>query len=327
MALNKELKEAYKEAGVTDEQIAKLEEVFTDEEILSKLTAQHMKAADYTTKTQALADARKALEAQQAQFSTDQDYIMQQTADYKTDMEKRLNSTLQELSQARLYGAALKTKVDTLAAQYGEDAAELLKDVQEMRADAKKPDAPAFDDTEFNKRYVPRDEFTTAANQVYSFAPMIRDFEREYQRTFGKEYEGSITELINESSRAVQDARNRGRKDIDLFGYMKEKLDFKGQQVRNQEAEKTKAAEERTQWETQKTEEIERNLRSKLLAENPNALRNDAVTFEREQWRDNLGANARQNKIPQQTPQDQFQHRQSLHQKFIENAEKAGAAA
>lgn len=322
MALIDKLKEAFAEAGVTPEHFAKLEEVFTDAELQEKLAGGYMKNKAFTEKTQALALERKKLEDERKEFTEGRDYLDGQVNVWKQDMEKRLNDALAQVAASSLRGAALETKLRTLAAQYGEDPAELLADVKETREEKKA--APAFDDAEFSKKYVPRDEFTTAANQVYAFAPMIRDFERDYQKTFGKEYEGSITELINESSRAVQEQRSRGRKDIDLFGYMREKLDFKGQVAKNQEAATAAAAEERKTWETKTRDEIERDVRSKVLAENPAAYRSPDFN-KPEAWRGNLGAAARQNKVPDQSPQAQFQHQQKLHSTFNELAAKAEA--
>lgn len=320
MALKKELKDAYKEAGVTDDQIAKLEEVFTDEEILSKLTAQHMKAADYTTKTQALADARKALEKEREEFTQGRDYLDGQMNTYKADMEKRLNDALAQVSESSLRGAALETKLRTIAAQYGEDPAELLSDVKATREEKK--DAPVYD--EYDKRYISRDDFTKQADSVVSFTTQIRDFEREYKKQFGTEYDGSITDLVGEASKEVAQRRARGQ-NIDLFGYMREKLDFSGQARRNQETEKTKAAEERTKWETQTREEIERDVRSKVLAENPAAYKGSWAP-KPEAWRNELGAAARQNKLPDQSPMAQHNHRAGLHAKFEELAAKAEAS-
>jgi hypothetical protein len=324
MALKKELREAYEEAGVTADQIVKLEEVFTDEEILSKLTAQHMKAADYTTKTQALAEAKRKFEQEQQQFTEGRDYLDGQMNQYKLDMEKRLNDALAQVTQSSLRGAALETKLRTLAAQYGEDPAELLSDVKEAREEKKKDAAPIFDDEEFKKRYVPRDEFTNAANQIYAYPTMIRDFERDYQKTFGKEYDGSLTDLINEASREVQQLHQRGQKNVDLFGHIRSKLDFAGQQTRNQEAAKATSAKEREDWEKNKTEEIERNLRTKLAAENPGAYRG---TWDNkpEAWRSNLNAQARQNKLPDQSAVAQHQRQAGLHAKFEELAAKVEA--
>lgn len=323
MALNDKLKTAYAELGVTPEHFAKLEEVFTDAELQEKLAGGYMRNQDYTQKTQALALERKKLEDERKEFTEGRDYLDGQVNVWKQDMEKRLNDALAQVASSSLRGAALETKLRTLAAQYGEDPAELLADVKETREEKKA--APAFDDAEFNKKYVPRDEFTTAANQVYAFAPMIRDFERDYQKTFGKEYEGSITDLINESSRAVQEQRSRGRKDIDLFGYMREKLDFKGQVAKNQETDKLKAETERKDWETKTREEIERDVRSKVLAENPAAYRSPDFN-KPEAWRNNLGAQARQNKVPDQSPQAQFNHRNEIHNKFNELAAKVEAS-
>lgn len=324
--MDKELQEIVDEMEFDAEEDKAAFEKLMAGKVGKKIQAGYAKNKDYTTKTQALADAKKQLEAQQEQFNTDQDYVLTQTSAYKTDMEKRLNDALAQVSASTLRGAALETKLRTLAAQYGEDPAELLADVKATREEEKKPAAPTFDDTEFNKRYVPRDEFQGAYGAALTMAPMIRDFERDYESTFGKPYEGSITELIRSTSQEVQQLQSRGQKNVNMFDHLRTKLDFSGQRQRNEEAAKVAAAEERTKWETQTREEIERDVRSKVLAENPNALR-AGTQWEREGWRDNLGAAARKNQIPQQTPQDQFQHRQELHRKFEENAAKVEAAA
>lgn len=325
MALNQLLKDAFAEAGVTDDHFAKLEEVFTDEELQQKLAGGYMKNKAFTEKTQALAVERKKLEDDQKAFNEGQDYLGNQMNTYKQDMEKRLNDALAQVQASSLRGAALETKLRTLAAQYGEDPAELLADVKAAREEEKKT-AAGFDygSDEFKKNVVGRDEFKQVANAFASYPTQVRDFEREYQRTFGKEYEGSLTELVNTASKEVEAARARGQ-NIDLFGHIRTKLDFTGQAQKNAEAAKVATEEERKKWETTTREEIERDVRSKVLAENPAAYKS---SWEKpEAWRQNLGAAKRENKMPTPTAQDDFQRRAELHQKFEENAAKAGVAA
>lgn len=327
MALKQELQEIVDNAKYSDaahkQALAELLE--KDTEFAADFQAGYMKSKDYTTKTQAIADARKKLEQEQLQFTEGRDYLDNQMNAYKTDMEKRLNDALAQVAASSLRGAALETKLRTIAAQYGEDPAELLADVKETREEKKA--APAFDDEEFKKRYIPRDEFNEQANNVVSFNTRLRDFEREYKREFGKEYDGSIHDLVNDASKEVQQLRQRGQ-NTDLFSYMKQKLDFSGQAIRNQEAAKTAAAEERSKWETTTREEIERDVRSKVLAENPAAYKGSWAP-KPEAWRTQLNASARQNKVPDQNPMAQHEHRANLHQKFEELAAKveAGGAA
>jgi hypothetical protein len=323
MALNQALKDAFAEAGVTDDHFAKLEEVFTDEELQQKLAGGYMKNKAFTEKTQALAVERKKLEDDQKAFNEGQDYLGNQMNSYKADMEKRLNDALAQVQASSLRGAALETKLRTLAATYGEDPAELLADVKAAREEAKdKPTGFDYGSDEFKKNVVGRDEFKSVANAFASYPTQVRDFEREYQRTFGKEYEGSLTELVNTASKEVEAARARGQ-NVDLFGHIRTKLDFDGQKARNAETATAAAAKEKEDWQKQTREEIERDVRSKVLAENPNAYKGSS--WEKpEAWRQNLGAAKRENKMPTPTAQDDFQRRVELHQKFEDVAAKQG---
>jgi hypothetical protein len=327
MALKAELQELIASARFSDDARRKalIEILEQEEEAAEDLNSGTMKAKDYTVKTQALADARKQLEQQQQEFEEGRNYLDGQMSTYKADMEKRLNDALAQVSASTLRGAALETKLRTLAAQYGEDPAELLKDVQASREEAKKPEKPEFDFDSIKDRVVGRDEYNQTRDAVFGFAPMIRDFERDYARTFGKEYEGSITELIRESAQEVQALQQRGVKNVDLFGHIRTKFDFAGQQQRNAEAAKAAEIEERKKWETQTREEIERDVRSKVLAENPAAY--SKLEWQKpDEWRNKLGAAERKNQLPQRTPQDEFKRRQELHAEFEKNATKSNAA-
>lgn len=324
MGLRQELKEAYEEAGVTADQIAKLEEIFTDEQILEKLTGQVMKAKDYTTKTQQLAEERRKLEKEQQEWNQGRDYMDQQTNAWKADVEKRLNSALDQVSQSRLYGAALESKLQSVAAEYGLEYEDLVKDIKDRRA-AEPPKSQEPDYKPYDERYVTRDDFRGAADQMFGFAPQIRDFEREYARTFGKEYDGSITELIADASREVAARGQRGQR-VDLWSVMREKLDFAGQKVRNDEAAKAAAQKEREDWEKKRSEEIERDLRTKFAVDNPALMRQPEKS---EEWRNNLSAAKRQEaKQPERkaTPQDNFRRQQEIHRAYEERAAKQQAA-
>lgn len=326
MALKQELQEILDNSKYSDaahkQALAELLE--KDEEFAADFQSGYMKEKDYRQKTQAVAEAKKQLEKQQQEFTEGRDYLDGQMNTYKSDMEKRLNDQIAQAAKSRVYGAALESKLTALAAQYGEDPEALLADVKEMRTKEPEAKKDTFDEEEFNKRYVSTKKFDETANAVFGFAPQIRDFEREYARTFGKEYDGSITELVNEASREVSARRARGQ-NIDLFGYMKEKLDFTGQAQRNTEASKLAAEKEKEDWQKQTREEIERDVRSKVLAENPNAFKSFEVK-KAEAWRNNLGSQARQNKLPERTAQTDFARRQEIQQKFLDNAAKAGVA-
>lgn len=286
-----------------------------------KLLAGYMKNRDYTTKTSTVATERKALEDARKKFDEEQEYLLSTTATWKKDMEGRLASALKQTADSDLRGAALTSKLRAIAAQYGEDPDELLKDVQTARADdapTTKTEPAAIDD-----RYVSKQKFDEASNAVFAFAPMIRDFERDYKKTFGKEYDGSITDLVREVSPEIEKQRARGR-NVDLFGLMREKLDFNGQAERNKVTQAAEAEAARVKWEEEKTKEIETNLRSQILADNPAAFKRTAD--ESEKWRENLGSKARNNDAS--TNQlDDFNRRKALHEAFERNVAKVQGAA
>lgn len=325
MALKPELQEIVDEMEFDSDEDRTAFEKLMEGKAGAKIAAGYAKNKDYTTKTQALATARDALEKERKEFDEGQEYLTGQMSTYKTDMEKRLQDALDQVSASSLRGAALETKLRTLAAQYGEDPAELLADVKATRTEEKKAEGFNYDDDEFKKRVVSRDEFTRTGNAVFAFAPMLRDLEREYQRLFGKEFDGSMQELVTEASREVDARRARGQ-NIDLFGYMREKLDFTGQKTRNDETAKVKAEEDRKKWESDTREEIERNVRSELMAGNPAAARTPDKSNE---WRTNLSADKRNQSKQAETkatPMDNFKRRQSIHQAYEERAAKSNAA-
>lgn len=324
MKLTQKLQEAYAEAGVTPEQITALEAIFTDEEILKKLEAQHMKNADYTIKTSEVAAERKRLADEKKRMEDEYESTLGTVNQYKTDLEARLNAALKQAADSDLRGAALNSKLRSLAAQYGEDPDELLKDVKEIREEPKK-EIPAFDDAEFNKRYVSRDEYQGAYGSVLSLAPMIRDLERDYQKTFGKEFEGSITELIRENAAEVQKLQQRGQKDIDLFGHIRAKLGFSEQAKVNEAAAKTKAEEDKKKWEADTRAEIERNVRSEVMAGNPRAYTPEPT----EAWRQKLSASSRQvkNQVPVPNPIEQVKHRQNVYADYEKRAAERQSGA
>jgi hypothetical protein len=322
MALKAELQELVDELEFdSPEDKAEFEKHLAKDKLGAALSARVMKNKDYTVKTQAVAQAKKDLEAAQAKFEEEQNYLLSTTATWKADLEKRLNDQIRQTSEANLYGAALKSKVQAMAAEYGVDPDELLKDIQTQRKDEPSKDTPAFDEKQFSEKFVSKAEFDEASNAVFAFAPMIRDFERDYKKTFGKEYDGSVTDLVREVSPEIEKQRARGR-NVDLFGLMREKLDFNGQAARNAETAKATAEAERVAWEAAKTKEIETNLRSQLLADNPTALRKPD---ESEKWRESLDSKSRGNSATN-NQLDDFKRRQTLHAKFEENVAKRGAA-
>lgn len=323
MALPKELQEIVDDLEFdTDEDRTAFEKVISGK-AGDKIKAGYMKNKDYTSKTQALADAKKQFEATQEAWNQQQDTYLGTLNTYKGDMEKRLNDALTQVSKAKIYGAALETKIQKLAAEYGVDPEELLADVAEKRT-TKEPEKPAFDEGEFSKKFIAREEFQKVGDQFFSYPVAMRDFEREYQRLFGKEYDGSLQELVKEASIEVNAQRARG-KEIDLFGYMRNKLDFAGQQARNAETKKTQSEQERKDWEAQTRKELETQIRSEYLASNPGAARQPEDT---ESWRQNLTANGR--KRDQQpierprSPQETLKRQQGIHRAFEEMSTKQG---
>jgi hypothetical protein len=289
-----------------------------------KIQSGYMKAKDYTTKTQAVAEAKRQLEAERLQLEEGTTYYQEQLNTYKTDVESRLNKALQAAADSSTRGAALEAKLRKLAAEYGADPDELLADVTTRRDEPEKKHEFSFDD--IKDKVVGRDEYNAAANSFFSFAPQIRDFEREYQREFGKEYEGSITDLVAEASNAVQERRKRNPKDqTNLFSYMREKLDFEGQKTRNAETAKTAAQKEREDWEKSKTEEIERNLRSKIVAENPRAF---DQPINNEEWRQNIAKSRKPTQeMPVRPAQSRDQRRTEIAKIFEETTAAKQAAA
>lgn len=328
--LKKELQDIVDELEFeNDAEKAEFEKFLAKEKIAAKIEAGYMKNKDYTTKTAAVADARKKLEQEQTKWNEEQDYVVGTMSKYKEDMEKRLNSALAEVSKSKLYGAALETKLQKIAAQYGEDPEDLLSDVKDMRGtkEPEKKDTPNYDDEEFKKRYIPREEFTNSANAFFGFAPMIRDLDREYHKLYGKEYDGSMQELVKEATVEVNARRARGQQ-IDLYGYIREKLDFEGQKTRNVETDKVKSAEETKKWQEDQRKEIEQQVRSEYLAANPGASRQQPESTEN--WRQNLSAGARKEKqqpdARTNTARDTFKRQSEFHRAFEERAAKTNAA-
>jgi hypothetical protein len=271
--------------------------------------------SDYTKKTQQTAEEKRRFEAEKQQWEEGRNYYDEQINTYKTDVESRLNKALQAAADSSTRGAALEAKLRKLAAEYGADPDELLADVTTRRDEPEKKHEFSFDD--IKDKVVGRDEYNAAANSFFSFTPQIRDFEREYQREFGKEYEGSITDLVAEASNAVQERRKRNPKDqTNLFSYMREKLDFAGQKTRNAETAKITAQKEREDWEKSKTEEIERNLRSKIVAENPRAFDQPANT---EEWRQTIAKSRKPTQdMPVRPAQSRDQRRTEIAKIFEE---------
>ena len=313
--MKKSLKDAMLEAGYTEEEIKKFDEQFPEDDRQEKFAGGYLKNADYTAKTQQLAAEKKRLEEEA-------DTYVQSLGTYKTDLEGRLSAAVAQTAKQKLYGAALEAKIQKLAVEYGEDFDELMKDVTDQRAGVKEPVKPAIDDEEFGKKYVSRDDFQKAGDHFFSYPVQMRDLEREYHRLYGKEYEGSLSELVKEASVQVNAQRARGNKDIDLFGYMRQKLDFEGQKARNVEAQKTKSAEDQKKWEEDKAKEIETRLRSELLAANPALSRPQPDS---EAWRQNLTAAARKEAKHDEQPRsasDHLRRQQGIHRAYEERAAK-----
>jgi hypothetical protein len=325
MALKNELREAFAEAGVTDAQFAKLEEIFTDEELQTKLAGGYLKNKDYTTKTAALADERRDFQKQQTDWQQGRDYMDRQTAVWKEDNDKRLNAALEDASQSRLYGAALESKLQALATEYGENFEDLLKDVKARRTDAPPPKTAEPDYKPYDERYVGRDEIKKGFDTMFAYSPMMRDFEWEYKKLYGKDYDGSIVELMKGASQEVSARQQRGQQS-DLWTVMREKLDFDGQKTRNAESKVAADKQERADWEKKTREEIDRELRTQYGAQNPAAARSADKSNE---WRHNLSANKRQEQQRTErksTPMDDFKRRQDIHRAYEERAAKHEAA-
>lgn len=324
MALKKELQEILDELEFdTPEEKADFEKFLAKDKLAAKIEAGYMKNKDYTSKTQALATAKQQFEAQQETWNQQQDTYLGTLNTYKSDMEKRLNDALTQVSKAKVYGAALETKIQKLAAEYGADPEELLSDVKEMRG-TKEPEkqTPAFDEAEFSKKFLGRDEFQKVGDQFFSYPVMLRDLEREYARLYGKEYEGSLQELVKEATVQVNQQRARGQ-EIDLFGYMRNKLDFDGQKARNAEAGKAKSEQERKDWEEKTRKELETQVRSEYLASNPGAMRQQESP---DAWRQNLSATKRKEAQIERprTVQETLKRQQSIHRAFEEQSKQGG---
>ena len=327
MPLKKELQEILDELEFdNEEEKAAFEKVMAGK-AGAKIEAGYMKARDYTTKTQALATAKKQLEAEQQKWNEEQDSYLQTMTGYKKDMEDRLNKALQTISQQKLYGAALETKLSQVAAQFGEDPETLLADVKQLRAkETEERKTPAYDDEEFKKKYVPREEYESATQSVFGFAPMLRDLDHEYQDLYGKPYKGSMQQLVQKGIIEVNQRRARGQK-VDLYEYMRTELDFEGQKARNAEAAATQSEADKKKWQEEQRAEIEKQVRSEFLASNPAAARQPENT---EDWRKNLTASKRkeaQNDQGSKTAQETFQRRQEIHKAFQERQAKSEGAA
>jgi hypothetical protein len=280
--------------------------------------------SDYTKKTQQTAEERRRFEAEKQQWEEGRNYYDEQAAAHTTDIEARLNQALQAAANSSSRGVALEAVVRKMAAEYGVNADELLTEVQTRREEPEKKHEFSFDD--IKDKVVGRDEYNAAANSFFSFAPQIRDFEREYAREFGKEYEGSITDLVSEASNAVQERRKRNPKDqTNLFSYMREQLDFAGQKARNLETAKIASQKEREDWEKSKSDEIERNLRSKIIAENPRAFDQPVNT---EEWRQNIAKSRKPTQeMPVRPAQSRDQRRTEIAKIFDETIAAKQAAA
>lgn len=317
MPLTAEQKEYADELGMNEEEFL----AAFPEERFNKLKGGYGKNKDYTTKTQALAEERRRFQQEQQEWAQGRDYTDRQNAAWKEDVEKRLNSALEQVSQSRLYGAALESKLQAVAAEYGLEFEDLVKDVKERREEPKKAAEPDY--KPYDERYVDRDSFRKTTDTMFAYSSMLRDFEREYKKLYGKEYDGEITELVGNASKEVQARQGRGV-NADLWTVMREQLDFSGQKARNDEAAKAAAEKEKEEWRKQTREEIDRDLRTQYAVSNPNAGRQPDKANE---WRNNLSATKRQQQQDRKaTPMDNFQRRQEIHRAYEERAAKHEAA-
>lgn len=302
----------------TPEDKVEFEKFLAKDKLGASIESRVMKNKDYTTKTQQIAETKRQLEAEKEQWNQQQDTVTSQLQTYKTDLEGRLNTALRQAAESNAYGAALKSKLQTIAAQYGEDVDELLKDVKEMRTEDPKDKKPVVDDEEFKKNFVPRAEYEQAASQFFGFSPMLRDLEREYERLSGKPFDGSMQELVGDAVKTVTARRNRGEQ-IDIPTYIREKLDFKGLQAAKEEQVKAAAQKEREEWEKKTREDIEKDIRSKIVADNPRAFQPP-----KDEWRDKLGPKDRQADRP--TQQDRYARQRAIHAAYEERAQKSAGA-
>ena len=282
-----------------------------------KIQKGYMKNKDYTTKTQALSTAKQQLDTERDRFNQQQDYVAQQMNQYKTEAEKRINDAVRQAANANLYGAALKNKLQVLATQYGEDVDELLADVQEIRDDKINKPAAADADEDFKKNFVPRAEYEAATSAYFGFSPMLRDIERDYERLSGKQFDGSMHELVTEAVKNVNIARSRGEQ-IDIPTYLRQKLDFDGLRQQKAAADEEARRKEREEWERKTREDIERDVRSKIVTENPRAF-----AAPKDEWREKLGPQHR-NQDNRPSAMDQVTRRRSIHAAYEERAQKSG---
>lgn len=323
MALKKELQELVDELEFdSPEDKAEFEKYVAKEKLGASIEAKVMKNKDYTTKTQQLAAQRKQLEAEQQRWNEEQDSYVGTLNSYKTDMEQRLTNAMAQISKQKLYGAALETKINQLAATYGEDPDELLADIKEMRG-SKEPEKPAasqYDEEEFKKKYVGRDEYQQATESVFGFAPMLRDLDHEYQDLYGKPYKGSMQELVKKGIIEVNARRARGQK-IDLYEFMRGELEFDAQKTRNAEAAAQQSEADKKKWQEEQRAEIEKQVRSEFLASNPQAAHQPQDT---EAWRGNLSAAKRKEQDQSaRTVQATVQRQQGFHQAFRDRQAKS----
>lgn len=197
------LNELAADGALSDEERKNLEGVLGRDKVAERVKKGVLLNADYTRKTQALADDRRALEERGKKLDQETASLVE----WRKGVEGQLQKAYGDLQEARITVGQYEGRVKTIADRYGLDANELLGaeptgDTNGTRRTADAKSAPDFDP----KQYLRAEDFEKTMQGAKALMPTLSaelfDLAQEHQELFGKS--------LRDTKGLVQRALERG---------------------------------------------------------------------------------------------------------------------
>lgn len=252
----KEITEWLDSLGLEGEERTAVEATLTKTpERAEKAKESFMLKSAFTQKTQALADEKRRFGETQAEWETRTNQYTEELATWKQGLETKLQDAVKQLEESKLRGAALESKVRSVANEFGLNADELLTDVKDVHA--AKREEPNQPPPQIDlSGYLKKGEADELARLAVTLPVQMQQFYVDYQRLHGKPFDGDLTQLM-------QEAMMEGiKRKVPVRDYLAEKFEFS--KKRDEQAAAQRAAEI-----ADAVKEAETRVRSEFAGQRP----------------------------------------------------------
>lgn len=252
----KEITEWLDSLGLEGEERTTVEATLTKTpERMEKAKESFMLKPAFTQKTQALAEEKRKFGETQAEWETRTNQYTEELATWKSGLETKLQDAVTQLEQSKLRGAALESKVRSIANEFGVDSDALLADVKDVHA-AKKEEPNQPPPQVDLSGYLPRKEADELARTAIMLPVQMQEFYHDYQRLHGKPFDGNLSELMHEA--LVEGVKQK----IPVKDYLANKFEF------SKKRDEQSAAQRQAEIDTA-VKEAETRVRSEFAGQRP----------------------------------------------------------